>query len=172
MKSINVSLLWLTILVTMATASENNISMPIPKNKMNTNATAIYCDSIVNAYLRDSIDDKNTLNAYINDKSLDHYVIIISDGTLYIHNRNDFDKGELSWGESKPLKILKNDPKQEIIAVGYNTAPVSSNVIIFSLNRSTGVGVFVEQTTPVGLQSETKIPCSYSMYLSCGVRKK
>jgi hypothetical protein len=48
-------------------------------------------------------------------------VIEIDGAGLYIHNRDEFESGNLNWGHMSPLEIAKSSAsKQEIVAFSFS----------------------------------------------------
>jgi len=159
-------------------AEEKTISIPAPNTEIMKWATAIvYCDAILGAVLQATERDKpkGILQASIDTKQTDRLVIEISDQTLYVHHREDYEKGELHYGRMWPLAVAKGSAKNGIVAFGYGSAPKSSTVSFFSLNRATGIGLWTISKDTVwaaeGPQAKD-YPASTAFYLSCGSRKK
>ena len=159
-------------------AEEKTITIPAPNSEIMKWATAVfYCDAILGAVLQASEKDQpqGTLTASIDTKQTDRLVIEVSDQTLYIHHRDDYEKGELHWGRMWPLDIAKGSAKNGIIAFGYGSALKSSTVSFFSLNQATGVGLWTisKDTAWAAEGPQAKdYPASSAIYLSCGNRKK
>jgi len=160
-----------------AVAEEKTIAVPAPNSEIKEWATAvIYCDAILGAVLQASEKDQpsGTLTASVNSRRTDRLVIELSDQTLYIHHRSDYEKGELQWGRIHPLDVVKGTLRNGIVAFGYGSGPKNSGVSFFSLNRATGVGLWTisfdtawHTDTPRSKDYAT----STAMYLSCGSRK-
>jgi hypothetical protein len=163
-------------------AEEKTITIPAPNAEINASTTIIYCDAILGAVLQATEKDqpKSTvsewaLTASIDSKQADRLVIEITDRTLYVHHREDFEKGDIHWGQMWPLDIVKGSTKQGIIAFGYGSAPKSATVTVLSLNRATGVGLWTLSKDTVwarGGPQAKDYPASTAFYLSCGNRKK
>ncbi len=160
-------------------AEEKTIAFPAPPNAEIGKGTAlIYCDAILGTILQSAEKDhsksatpERTLKAAI-DKPKDRLVIEISDQTLYVHHREEFEKG-MMYGHMCPYEIVKSSTKQEIIASGHCFGTKATIVAVFSLNRATGVGLWTlsrDSYLPGSLSLDS--PSSTAMYLSCGNRKE
>ena len=159
-------------------AEEKTITIPAPSTEIKKWAAAvIYCDAILGAVLKDNSKDKpqGTLTANIYTKQTDRLVVEVDSKTLSIHQRSEYEKGELHWGRMHPLKISKGTLKNGIIAFGYGSGPKNSGVSFFSLNQATGVGLWTTSFDTAWHTDEPRskdYPTSTAMYLSCGNRKE
>ena len=161
-----------------AAEEKKTITIPAPNTEIKKSATAIvYCDAILGAVLKPPAmnEPKGTLTATINTAQTDRLVIEVSDQTLYIHHREEYEKGELHWGRMFPLDIAKGSVKNGIISFSYGSGPKNSGISFFSLNRATGVGLWTisRDTAWVAEGSLAKdYPDSTAIYLNCGSREK
>jgi hypothetical protein len=159
-------------------AEEKAISVPAPNTETIKRATpVIYCDAILGAVLQATAraEPKVALAATIDNREADRLVIEVSDQTLYVHQRDAYEKGALHWGRMWPLDIVKGSAQNGIVAFGYGSAPKSSTVSFFSLNRTTGVGLWTlsKDTARAAEGPQAKdYPTSTAMYLTCGSRRK
>ena len=164
-------------------AEQKQITVPVPNTAISENVTVIYCDTIVGAYLGKLGEDvnhkqsgnKEELYANVDDKQWDRLIIEISQGTLYVHHREDFEEGKLFWGHSSPLEIQSGSAQQSLIALGYDRRPKSAAVTVFTLNRITGVGLWTVTRDTLwakDMPSAKNYPAATAAYLSCGSRKK
>ena len=159
-------------------AEEKTITIPAPNTEIKKWATAVlYCDAILGAVLKppSTNEPQGTLTARIDTAQTDRLVIEVDRPALYIHHREEYEKGELHWGRIHPLDIAKGTVKNGIFAFSYGSGPKNSGVSFFSLNLATGVGLWTISRDaawvaegPLGKD----YPDSTAMYLICGNRKK
>jgi hypothetical protein len=159
-------------------AEQKTIIISAPNVEIKKWATGvIYCDAILQGVLKATAEDKpkGMLTATIDTAQTDRIVIEISEQTLYIHRRGEYEKGELGWGRLHPLELAKGTVKNGILAFSYDTGPKNSGASFFSLNLATGIGLWTISfdTGWASRDPQSKdYPTSTAMYLSCGDRKK
>lgn len=82
-------------------AEQKTIAIPAPNSEIKTWATTVICcDAILRGVLKPTGKDqpKGTLSASVDTAQTDRLVIEVSDQTLYIHHREEYEKQLSGFG--------------------------------------------------------------------------